>query len=389
MFAVFQFARKRVQTLLFLAALPVLAACDVGNFSGGPSLNTNRPVPVALLVPTSAPDGGLALAQSFENAARLAAADLGTVAIDLRVYDTGGQAEFAAAAATQAAQEGAKVIVGPLFAESANAAGLAVAARGLPVLSFSNNPAIAGGNVFILGSTFQNTADRLVSYAVGNGRGNILIAQGRSTAEQSGAEAITRAIANQGARLAGISSFDLTQQAVIEAIPQIAADVETSGADVLFMTSGNDGAVPFLADLLPENGVDPLTTQFVGLQRLDVPASALSLGGLQGAWFAAPDPVLADQFRIRYTDAFGSAPHPLASLAYDGVAAVGALAATGDSNALGIDSITRPSGFAGVNGVFRFLPNGVNQRGLAVAQIQNNQVVILDPAPRSFGVPGL
>ena len=67
---------------------------------------------------------------------------------------------------------------------------------------------------------------------------------------------------------------------------------------------------------------------------------------------------------------------------------MGALVATGQSDALTGQSLTRGQGFVGANGVFRLLPNGTNQRGLAVATIQNNQVVILDPAPRSFGGAG-
>ncbi len=388
MIAVFRNARKRLAQILVVAALPVLAACDQVGFNG-PSLNTQDPVPVALLVPQSAADGGATLAASFENAARLAASDLAGIEIDLRVYDTGGNPAQAASAAGLAVNDGAKIIIGPLFAESAAAAGLAVANRGVNVLTFSNNPSVAGGNVFLLGSTFQSSADRLVGHAVRNGGGSILIAQGNSSAEESASAAIQRAIASQGGNLAGISTFELNQQAVINAVPEIAGQVDTTGAASIFMTSGNDGAVPFLAELLPENGVDPANTQFVGMTRLDVPTSALTVGGLQGAWFALPDPGLSEQFRARYQAAFGDVPHPLAGLAYDGIAAIGALASTGQSDALGTVALTSPAGFAGVNGIFRFLPNGTNERGLAVAQIQDQQVVIIDPAPRSFGGAGL
>jgi hypothetical protein len=58
----------------------------------------------------------------------------------------------------QAVQDGAKIIIGPVFAQDAAAAGRAVAPRGINVLSFSNNTAVAGGNVFVLGNTFDNTA---------------------------------------------------------------------------------------------------------------------------------------------------------------------------------------------------------------------------------------
>jgi ABC-type branched-subunit amino acid transport system substrate-binding protein len=216
-----------------------------------------------------------------------------------------------------------------------------------------------------------------------------MIVHANSPAELTGRDAISRAIAANGSRLAGTASFDLSQQSVISAIPQIASQVRSNGAKAVFMTSGNDGAIPFLAELLPENGIDNTAVQFIGLQRLDIPATALSLDGLQGAWFAVPDPGLAAQFNGRYQAAYGTNPHPLAGLAYDGIAAIGALVSAEGSDALTVPALTRPSGFVGVNGVFRLRPNGTNERGLAVATIQDRQVTYLDPAPRSFGTPGL
>ena len=100
--------------------------------------------------------------------------DLGGVEIDLRVYGTAGNASKAAAAASQAVNEGAKIILGPVYGEAANAAGVAVASSGVNVISFSNNPTIAGGNVFILGPTFDNTASRLANYAARQGKRNVL-----------------------------------------------------------------------------------------------------------------------------------------------------------------------------------------------------------------------
>jgi len=93
-------------------------------------------------------------------------------------------------------------------------------------------------------------------------------------------------------------------------------------------------------------------------------------------------------FRNRYEATYGQPPHPLASIAYDGIAAIGALAATGDRNALTSASLTRSAGFAGATGAFRLRPDGSNQRALAVARITNNQVTIVDPAPLSFGRGG-
>ena len=379
--------RKLLSAFVGLFAMGALVACDA-SLGSGPLINTSRAVPVALLVPKSS---GMAadLAQSLENAARLAASDLQSVQVDLRVYDTAGTAEGAAAAANRAVSDGARIIVGPLFGEAAAAAGQAVAGRGVNVLTFSNNPAIAGGNVFLLGNTFQTSADRLVRYAATQGKGDIYVVHADDAAENLGRDAIQRAIAANGARLAGTSSFPLSQQGVIEEIPNISRNYRSSGASTVFVTSGTSGALPFLAELLPENGIDSEVAQFIGLQRLDIPSSALSLKGLQGAWFATPSPDQTARFNARYQAAFGTFPTPVAGLAYDGIAAIGALVAQGNSNALTTAAITQGAGFAGVYGPFRFFPNGSNERGLAVAQIQNNQVIVIDPAPRSFGGAGL
>jgi hypothetical protein len=52
------------------------------------------------------------------------------------------------------------------------------------------------------------------------------------------------------------------------------------------------------------------------------------------------------------------------------------------------DALTQSAGFVGVNGIFRLLEDGKNERGLAVAQIKDGQAVIIDSAPRSFAGPG-
>lgn len=391
MFFVKRAGRKVAAVVLVLLGLMQLSACDQTLPQGGPRIDLNRPVPVALLVPRGSPSANdQGLAQSLENAARLAIAELGGVKIDLRVYPTAANPEQAAQAATQAVADGARIILGPVYAQNAVAAGMAVAKQKINVLAFSNNPEIAGGNVFILGNTFDNTARRLVGFGAAGGRGDIHVAYGQNAAERAGRDAILRAITlTPGARLAGETPFELSQTGVINAVPQIVSDVRLEGANALFLASGTAGALPYLAQLLPENGLDPADVQYIGLQRWDIPASARTLPGLQGGWFALPDPDLSAQFESRYEAAFGSRPHPIAGLAYDGIAAIGALVRTGQADALSAKALTQAAGFVGVDGVFRFLPDGTNERALAVASLQDGAVVIVDPAPKSFGGAGL
>lgn len=388
MLTVLMSSRKSLAHILLMFGLFLVTACQpIGG--GGPVINLQKPIPVALLVPSGSENPGhMVVAQSLENAARLAISDLNGVQIDLRVYPTAGQPELAAQSARQAVNDGARIILGPVFAEAANAAGLAVSGRNVNVLSFSNNTEIAGGNVFVLGNTFQNTANRLARFAVSQGKTSTLIVNGDSFAENIGRDAISRAMAGAGGYVAGVVSFPLNQTDLINAVPAIAEEVKTTGAQSVFFTSGTDGAIPILTQLVKENGVDPQVTQYIGLQRWDVPSSALALPGVQNGWFALPDPALSSLFENRYSAAYGVPPHPLAGLAYDGIAAIGALAANGQSDALTVTALTQPSGFRGVNGVFRLYANGTNERGLAIATILDNQVVVISPAPTSFDSVG-
>lgn len=369
----------------------VLAACQPLTLAGsGPAINTRAPIPVALLVPYGAPGAGeQSLARSLENAARLAIADLDGVQIDLRVYSTAGNAQRAAAVATQAVNEGAKILLGPVFGDAANAAGLAVASRGVNVMAFSNNTRIAGGNVFVLGNTFENTAQRLVSFGASQGNNRVLIVHPNTTVGEIGRDAVTAALGRSGAVNVGQVGYESSQQGVISAVPAIADLARDAQANTIFFTSDTLGGLPLLTQMLPENRISPTEFQFVGLTRWDIPSGTLDLPGVQNGLFALPDPALTTRFDERYRAAYGSSPHPIAGLAYDGIAAIGALAASGNSGALTRAALTQRSGFRGVNGVFRLNGDGTNERALAVARIVNRQVVIVSPAPTGFGLAGL
>ncbi|MGD9293249.1 MAG: penicillin-binding protein activator [Roseobacter sp.] len=388
MFAVFESARKGLSALGGLLALLAVAACDTIPSSGlGGNAGSGATVPVALLVPSGSGQGtDELLAQSLENAARLAMRDLNGVEIDLRVYQTAGDAALAGANAAKAVEEGAEIIIGPVFAAAANAAGKAVAGKGVSVLSFSNNAAIAGGNLFVLGPTFQSTADRMASYAASQGKQRYVIVYSEDVAGTQARNAIQRAVATYGGQIVGSVGYALSQQDVIAAIPQITDAVNSAGADAVFFTTDTATALPLLSQLLPEAGVSTEVAQYIGLTRWDIPAQTLSLPGVQNGWFAIPDPGASSTFSNKYQSAYGTAPHPIGGLAFDAIAAIGALASQGSG--LSPAALAQGAGYRGASGIFRLNPDGSNTRGLAVATISSAQVQILSPAPQRFGRAG-
>ncbi|MEM6408173.1 MAG: penicillin-binding protein activator [Pseudomonadota bacterium] len=387
MFNLFKAARKGARRFAALAGMVALTACDL------PAPTRSSPVQtpgvertVALLVPYGSPNAGDdGIARGIENAARLAAADLGGT-IEIKVYPTAGQASQAASAAARAIADGADVILGPLRSDAANAAALAAREEGVNVLAFSNNTAIAGGNLFVLGSTFENTATRLMRYAAGQGRNRLVIIHPTTPAGQVARASVAQAAANVGVQVVGDGSFEFTQQGIASAMPKVTASVRDNAANAVMITDGSAGALPFLAELLPSQGVNPNTVKYIGLTPWNVPPQTLSLSGLQGGWFALPDPNLTARFDARYSAVHGGPPNALAGLGYDGIAAIGALAAK--DLAPTAANLTQASGFAGVNGVFRLKADGTIERALAVAQVTDAQVQVIDPAPKSFSTGG-
>lgn len=380
--------RKPLRLLSVLAVTATLAACQVSAPAGAPGPRVQgQVVEVAMLVPYgSANAGDELIARSLENAARLAISETEGVRINLTVYNTAGSAAQAAAVAQQAVSEGADVIIGPLRSDAAAATGVAVARNNINVLSFSNNTEIAGGNVFVLGHTFANTAERVVGYSARQGRNRIMVLHARNLAGEVARDAVQRAVASVGATLTGTVSYEFSQSGVVNALPDVMRTVRTTDTNAIVITSDTTGALPLFAQLLPENGLDTETTRMIGLTRWDTPSQTLELSGLQGGWFALPDPVASASFSARYEAAYGGPPHVLAAIGYDAVRAVAETAAT--RGRLGAAELTASSGFAGANGLFRLRSDGTNRRAMAIAQVENNQVAVIDPAPISLSGAG-
>jgi ABC-type branched-subunit amino acid transport system substrate-binding protein len=376
-----------IRKVFAIGALLGLMGCEQMPAVQLPKLDRSKPIPVALLVPTS--DADIAnLAQSLENAARLAVQESPDVVIDLRVYDTAGNETIAAQVAQQAVDDGAQIILGPLRAETANAAAVAVADDGVNVISFSNNPTIAGGNLYLLGKTFDNTAEQLLEFAAAQGKSRAVVVYPNNIEGTFGLQAFRKAAQKSGITIVSEQGFEFNETAVINAIPMIRAAVEIEQADLLLLTSTSSGALPLLAQLLPENGLDPMKIQYAGLARWDVPAQMLDLPGVQNGWFAVPDTAGNENFATRYELANGGRPHNLAGLAYDAVSIITQIGRSDGGAVLSAQNLTNPNGFKGVDGIFRLKNDGTNERALSIAQIIEKQVTILDPAARAFSIEG-
>ncbi|OUS05698.1 hypothetical protein A9Q96_10885 [Rhodobacterales bacterium 52_120_T64] len=375
--------------LLGLTALTI-AACEVGLPGPTAGVDPTQPIVVAMMVPFgSGETANDQLAENLVNAANMATRDLQGAVIDLRIYQTGADPVRAATEAERAISEGAQIIIGPLFSSATSAVAAVARLEGVNVLSFSNNAAIAGDNVYIMGLTFEDVATRLYGHSVRNGMYNVGVVYPEGIEGEAGLTAASNAARRVGASLTAVTSYPLNMEGLSEAAPEIADTIKGSGAQALLFTDTPTRGLPFIAAALGSEGVSRLNTQFLGLTRWDSSTDLLVQPSLQDGLFAVPDPALTAQFNERYLNAYGAEPHNLAAIAYDAVAAVGALvrsaAAEGATDAFSAERLTNPAGFIGVNGIFRFRADGQNERGLAILKVDTGTGVEVDPAPRNFG----
>jgi hypothetical protein len=335
MLSVLTFARKALgvrKALGWLAAglaVTGLAACEP--MTTGPQIGGGGDtVQVALLVPSgSGQASDEYLARSLENAARLAMADLGGVQIDLRVYQTAGQPSQPHRRRCRRCQRWARR---SSLARSLRRKPMRRAwpwrRSGVNVLSFSNNPTIAGGNVFVLGTTFDNVPPTVWrAMPCGRARAGSWSCTTARPGGTVGRAAIESSVAAAGGSVVNVTGYEFSQNGLVAGGSGIAASARARrGGSGLFLTADTAGALPLLTQLLRDNGLTPETTQFIGLTRWDIPAATIALPGVQGGWFALPDPRFTSSSPSAIPAAYGSEPHPVSGLAYDGIAAIGALA---------------------------------------------------------------
>jgi hypothetical protein len=152
--------------------------------------------------------------------------------------------------------------------------------------------------------------------------------------------------------------------------------------DALLLPEGGD-RLKALAPLLPYFDVDPAQVKFLGTGLWDEPGLGTE-PALDGGWYAAPPPNARADFEKRFTTLYRHPPPRLATLGYDATALAAVLARNPAGPDFSAPALTNPSGFSGIDGIFRLRPDGLVQRGLAVLEVHRGAPTVVDPAPESF-----
>jgi len=369
----------------------------------------------ALLVPLSGPSA--ALGTMLSNAAQLALFEVADTHFNLIPLDTKGTAEGAAAAARLAIAQGADIVLGPLSSAEVSAASPVLREQGVPMVAFTTIRSVLGNGVYSVGFLPGPQVRRVVAQAEAENRSRFAVLAPDNPYGRAMVEELKTAVAEGGAQLVKIEYYDPAVADPTPVAKRFADYAHRRGElerekKATLGRSGNQPAseaanvnsTPFDAVLLPDEGVrlksvaslityygiDPGPVRLLGTMVWDDPSLA-DEPALQGGWFAAPAQAAHAEFEARYLKAFGPLPSRMsnfASNAYDATALAAILARQGQGDYTQA-ALTNPNGFAGVDGIFRLLPDGTSDRALAVREIMRGGAKEISPAALAFGTPAV
>jgi ABC-type branched-subunit amino acid transport system substrate-binding protein len=338
----------------------------------------NGSVKVALILPLSAGGNAAVAAQSMKNAAEMALAEFLNPNLQLLIKDDAGSAQGAQQAAQQAVDEGAEIILGPLFAASVPSVAQVARGRGISVIAFSTDSSVAGHGVYLLSFLPESDVERIVGFAGATGKKSFAAMLPENAYGNVVEAAFKQAVPKRGGRIVVFEKYGADRATVARNVAGSLAS-----ADALLLADDGE-VVAQVADALAAAGANLQKVQLLGTGLWDNPR-VFGNSTLENGLYAAPDPAGFRSFANRYKNKYGGEPVRTATLAYDAVALIAALSRTQGGKRFTPEVLQNSSGFAGIDGLFRFKADGSNERGLAVMKVTSKGPSPVAGSPKSFG----
>lgn len=379
-----------------IAALP-LAACssggtpDFGNREAPdptvlppPSGQTfgRGPVRVALLLPLSGDASLAGVGTSMANAARLAIQAVENNPsipenITILLKDTGTTTAGATQAATQALQEGARLILGPLRADQVTATGAVARAAGVPVVGFSNNTGAAGPGVYLLNVLPETEVRRSMGYTQRQGRRAFAAIVPTTDFGRIQQGAFRQAGADLGLNIRAVYEFSSEAEART-AVQQVAPLLLGGSIDALFLP--DRATAPSFGLLLEEARVPQGSVQIVGSADWNGDQAIASTPYLAGAIYPAVDDAGYQALLPEYRRQFNDTPHALATIGYTAATLANTSSLATSVPPYDRARLTAANGFSGRDGTFRFHADGRSDYALLIKQVTLGGANVVDAA---------
>ena len=294
-----------------------------------------------------------------------------------------------------------KLVIGPIY--SNNIANIEAMAKeyAITVISFSNNINMLGnifengGGIFVAGILPETQIEQIVNYTIGQNKRNFAILAPNNQYGKLICEYLKKFIKVRNANFITAEFYnnekDLEKSAekLVNAFSlsitpkkdQIINEEDKNYPQVILIPEAGKILSKAVATINNKNNKE-LDLKIIGTNQWD-DSLTLHDSNLFGSWFVAPEPKKFQDFEKKYQQTFKNLPARLSSIAYDSILAFSEIAAN-QNEITANNLIAKRKGFNGIDGLFRFLPNGAVQRNLAILQVGINNFDIAEPASTRF-----
>ena len=388
-----EYMRRRLTAFFsFLIILMITSSCNTQSVNNNKiEIEVKQAIRVGIFLPTNHKNEIVKdKAKHYYNSAKLAAEDLRPIPLEIILYETDGTLETIQKKATEAINDDIRIAVGAV--DNAEALSLATILKvsGKKFLSFSAHEKTLGRNIFNMGIGNINLADQILEYSINEGYNNFLVLEGTNHENDIKLADLKRLIAKKNGtilkyvKVSGTSKYLKEMKSIIE---EFHSDSRKEAVIILGTPDQNMVfALASLKELMAES--EGSRIQIIGLSRWSTKSNLLTEPALKNAWFPLINTKRINEFLKRYRALYGSKTSLESAIAYDSIAAIGALIKNTKepyiTDPFTISALTNSSGFLGVLGTFRLLSNGSLERLLGIGESQAGRVKIIKNPPETF-----
>lgn len=339
-------------------------------------------IKVILLLPLSGPSEHVG--RTMFDAAQLALFNANMPELTLLPIDTEEPDAVVATKIKHAIEQGAHIIIGPLFSQKTATVARIAKPYNMNIISFSNDKTLAGNGIFLMSFMLDEQIQRVTEYAISQGINDFYALLPSDAYGKLALERLRKIAVDNNGSLNRIEFYSPTGDGLDLAVKNIADALnndKTPSMKALFVPEGGKNLTT-ITTLLSQYNVDKTNLHLIGTGQWDDKTSTHN-EYLAGGWFASISPEQHNMFETSFEQHYGYKPLRIASLAYDAIALTFSIANQGNAD-FSQSTLTNPRGFLGVDGIFRLQENGITERKLAILQVEKEKFQVIDPAAEGF-----
>lgn len=360
------------------------------------TLRTNqKKVKVALFLPFSGKNKDLGFSLFNTATVSLFYNDPNGV-IELVLFDSKDNPKDTEKSFREIIEKNIKIVIGPIFSSSVEVIDKLARQNKITVISLSNNQNLINkvdneGGVFIGGILPETQIEKIVNFSISQGKMNFAIIAPSNQYGKTITELLKKFVRSKQGNFITSEFYDSNSkdlERVVERVinsfvlPEnltkgkkdselVIKDYDRIYPQVIMIPESGKIASKIIA-LIKKQNKNERDFQIIGTTQWD--DKSVYDSNLLGAWFPAPENEKFSNLENFYYSKFEKFPPRISSIAYDAIGLIAQIIDRKQGKEPTLADFVnfkneQINGYQGVDGLFRFLPNGLIQRNLGVLKI--------------------